>query len=146
MLIDKVAQKIGFFAHVPGCAGLSVVNCYLSDRFGGIAFDDRAQTARAVDGRWSRSSPQHVDRAGLNRLFPASFCGATFAVVRHPVDRLISVQHFQRHDLDPTGRPYAADIDRFGCELDDFGAGRGTAMHSAAAAPMPLLRRRRQRR
>ena len=46
-------------------------------------------------GRWSRTSPQHIDRASLERLIPASFFDVSFTIVRHPVARIVSAFHFQ---------------------------------------------------
>ena len=66
------------------------------DRFGPLALVDTGHLARPPERRWSRTSPQHVDRASLARLFPDGFFAASFAVVRHPVSRLVSAYHFQR--------------------------------------------------
>lgn len=83
------------FVHVPKCAGTSVEE-YLRSHFGQLAFLDREFGKVPVQERWSRSSPQHAEAAALQRLFPPCFLHASFAVVRHPVSRLISVFRFQR--------------------------------------------------
>ena len=95
MPIVRIAGKLVYFAHVPKCAGTSV-EVYLSDRFGELGFLDWRYLELAPEQRWTRSSPQHVDVASLHRLMPAEFFEACFAVVRHPVDRLVSVFRYQR--------------------------------------------------
>ncbi|MCA8882247.1 MAG: sulfotransferase family 2 domain-containing protein [Rhodobacteraceae bacterium] len=94
MPIFKAGAKLVYYAHVPKCAGSSV-NWYLSERFGDLAFSDRQHTRQPPQLRWSRSSPQHIDRASLERLFPAHFFDAVFTIVRHPVSRIVSAFHFQ---------------------------------------------------
>lgn len=58
---------------------------------------------------WTKSSSQHIDRSALQRLFPADFFTAKFALVRHPVARLRRAYLFQR-DIEqriPTGVPFS---------------------------------------
>ena len=83
------------FVHVPKCAGTSV-EAYLAEAFGPLAMHDPQFNRLPAGARWSRTSPQHADAATLNRLFPPGFLRASFAVVRHPVPRLVSVFRFQR--------------------------------------------------
>lgn len=87
--------QLVYYAHVPKCGGSSVAS-YIRDRFGPLAFHDNRYLAQSETARWTKSSPQHVDRETLDRLIPASFFGSIFAIVRHPVDRAISTYHFQR--------------------------------------------------
>ena len=87
--IFKVSGKIIYFAHVPKCAG-SAVEEYLSERFGTVAFLKRGFLGKDLDQSWNRSSPQHITADALAELFPADFFDASFAVVRHPVERMIS--------------------------------------------------------
>lgn len=93
MPIYKSNGRLIYFAHIPKCAGTSVEN-YLQARLGKAAFLDRRFLAGGE--RWSKTSPQHIDAESLNRLFPADFFDAAFAVVRHPADRLLSAFYFQR--------------------------------------------------
>lgn len=95
MPIARIAGELVYFAHVPRCAG-SAVERYLEERFGPLAFLDRTHSAQDPGTGWTRSSPQHVDRAALSRLFPPGFLDHSFAVVRHPADRLRSVFLWQR--------------------------------------------------
>jgi len=95
MPLFKADGKLIFYAHVPKCAGSSV-QWYLHERFGDLAFSDSTHTAQPPARRWSRTSPQHIDRASLSRLFPDGFFDAMFTIVRHPVARLVSAYHFQR--------------------------------------------------
>lgn len=83
------------FAHVPRAAGTAVEH-YLTQRFGPLAFLDPAYLAVPEAERWSRTSPQHLTSAALSRLIPPSWIRHSFAVVRHPEDRIVSVFRFQR--------------------------------------------------
>lgn len=94
MPIVRADNKMIYYAHVPKCAG-SAVEDYLAARFGPIAFRDTRHRLLAAERRWTRTSPQHVDRASLGRLFPPGFFDHVFTVVRHPVARLVSCWHFQ---------------------------------------------------
>lgn len=94
MPIFKADGRLIYYAHVPKCGG-SAVNWYLRERFGPLAFHDDGHTGQPERSRWSRSSPQHIDRASLARLFPPGFFDAVFTIVRHPVSRLTSAYHFQ---------------------------------------------------
>jgi GT2 family glycosyltransferase/tetratricopeptide (TPR) repeat protein len=94
----KAAQKIVYFAHVPKCGG-SAVEDYLLARFGAVSFLDKNFFAQPASLHWTRSSAQHISADALDRLFPADFFDASFAVVRHPVDRLVSEYHYLRDHL-----------------------------------------------
>ncbi|WP_425102284.1 sulfotransferase family 2 domain-containing protein [Tropicibacter sp. S64] len=95
MPIIRISGKLVYFAHVPRAAGTSVER-YLRARFGPLAFADPAYLSVPEARRWTRSSPQHVTRGALDRLFPEGFFDASFAIVRHPYDRLHSVFLRQR--------------------------------------------------
>ena len=94
MPVFRASGKLVYYAHVPKCGGSSVAN-YLAERFGPLGFHDNAYTSRPEPQRWTRSSPQHVDAATLERLLPPGLFDAMFAVVRHPVQRVTSIYHFQ---------------------------------------------------
>ncbi|WP_095587768.1 sulfotransferase family 2 domain-containing protein [Actibacterium ureilyticum] len=98
MPIIRTNTDLIFFAHVPKCAG-SAIEDYLRARFPLIAFEDNAYMRRPVEQRWNKSSPQHIDLEALNRLFPQGFFDHSFAVVRHPVARIVSAYHFQ-HEVE----------------------------------------------
>lgn len=98
MPIFKASNKIIYFAHVPKCGGSSVQE-YLQTRFGSLAFTDQDFYSRPCSQRWTNSSAQHVSVDALGRLFPSGFSDASFAVVRHPVDRLVSEYHYLRDHL-----------------------------------------------
>lgn len=95
MPIVRASERLIYFAHVPKCAGTSV-EAYLRERFGSLAFHDPKFSLDVDRDRWSKSSPQHIVAEDLNRLFPPGFFNASFAIVRHPVDRLASAFLFQR--------------------------------------------------
>lgn len=84
-----------YFAHVPKCGGTSVER-YLQSRWGRLAFKDGRFLLRPESARWSKSSPQHITVADLEQLFPPGFFALSFAVVRHPVARAISLYRYQR--------------------------------------------------
>lgn len=94
MPIFKADDKLVLYAHVPKCGGSSVAT-YLRSRFGKIAFTDTRHTRHDPLTVWSKTSPQHIDRQSLSRLFPKGFFDASFTIVRHPVGRLVSAYHFQ---------------------------------------------------
>jgi len=94
----RAPEKLVYFAHVPKCAG-SAVEHYLRQRFGGLGFADEHFFSLPNSLQWSRSSAQHVPVSILDRLFPSGFFDASFAVVRHPVDRLVSEFHYLRDHL-----------------------------------------------
>ncbi|ALG88952.1 MAG: hypothetical protein CL814_08525 [Confluentimicrobium sp.] len=94
MPIIRADSKLIFFAHVPKCGG-SAVQTYLNNRFGPLAFEDRRFLSVPERKRWSKTSPQHVDVETLNRMFPQGFFDHSFAIVRHPVARVVSAYHFQ---------------------------------------------------
>jgi len=91
----KASQKVIYFAHVPKCGG-SAVEHYLRARFGAVGFVDENFFSQPASQQWTRSSAKHISADSLDRLFPAGFFDASFAVVRHPVERLVSEYHFLR--------------------------------------------------
>ena len=95
MPIARVSGKLVLFMHVPRCGGTSMED-YLEARFGPLAFRSRFFLDLPPPMRWTRTAPQHVAATDLARLFPAGFLDETFAIVRHPVERLKSVFRFQR--------------------------------------------------
>lgn len=94
----RASEKLFYFAHVPKCGG-SAVEQYLRQRFAAVGFADDHFFSLPQSLQWSRSSAQHVPVSILERLFPAGFFDASFAVVRHPVDRLVSEFHYLRDHL-----------------------------------------------
>lgn len=90
----RIGDRLHYYAHVPKCAGSSV-EAYLRARFGSLAFVDSAYLSRPAAMRWSRTSPQHVAVEDLYRLIPREWIASSFAVVRHPVSRLVSAFRFQ---------------------------------------------------
>lgn len=95
MPIFRAGSKLVYFAHVPKCAGSSMLH-YLRDRFGTVAFHNGRFHYIPEEARWSRTSPQHIDAETLAQMFPEGFFDASFAIVRHPVSRMVSAYHFQQ--------------------------------------------------
>ena len=103
MPIVRITGQLIYFAHVPKCAGTAIER-YLQIRFGPLGFRNPQHLLMPAIRRWSKSSPQHIDFDALQRLIPESFFAASFAVVRHPLDRIRSVFLYQRdieQKLDP---------------------------------------------
>lgn len=94
MPLFRIDRELHFFAHVPKCAGASV-EVYLRKRFGKIAFANSQYYNVPPAHRWTKSSPQHVDREALGLLIPRDWIKSSFAVVRHPVTRLRSAFDYQ---------------------------------------------------
>lgn len=90
----KSGSKLVYYAHVPKCGG-SAVEHFIEGRAGKMAFVDRMFTRHPEADRWSKTSPQHINVAALERLIPLDFFDASFTIVRHPVDRVVSAYHFQ---------------------------------------------------
>jgi hypothetical protein len=95
MPIVRAGLNLVYFAHVPKCGG-SAIEAYLGKRFGRVALLDIRHHTRSAGKRWSRTSPQHISNEVRDRLFPKGFFDHSFAVVRHPVTRLVSAYHFQQ--------------------------------------------------
>lgn len=93
MPLFRIGDKLHYFAHVPKCGGSSVER-YLRDRFGKLAFVDTRYLERAAPLRWTRSSPQHLAISDFRRLVPEEWIASSFAVVRHPLHRLVSAFRF----------------------------------------------------
>ena len=113
MPIVRIGAKLVYFAHVPRSAGSAIEN-YLVARFGPLGFLDRNYVSYPALQPWNVSSPQHIDVEAFDRLLPPSFFAARFAVVRHPIDRLISVFRFQRdiHNMIDSEQTFGAWLDR----------------------------------
>ena len=94
MPIVRINEKLHYFAHVPKCGGSSVEQ-YLRERFGSLAFLNTRYLDLPEPARWTRSSPQHLAITDFRLLIPPDWIPSSFAVVRHPLNRLISAFHFQ---------------------------------------------------
>jgi Sulfotransferase family len=95
MPIFRINDQLHYFAHVPKCGGSSLSK-YLALRFGPIAFWDLARFRLPPEQRWSRTSPQHIPVATLDHMIPRDWLASSFAVVRHPVRRVVSAFHHAR--------------------------------------------------
>lgn len=95
MPIFRINADLHYFAHVPKCGGTSV-ETYLTTRFGRMAFHEPGRHRTPERERWDRSSGEHIPVAALDRLVPPEWLASSFAVVRHPVRRLISAFFYNR--------------------------------------------------
>jgi hypothetical protein len=95
MPIFSIGGDLHYFAHVPKCGGTSVES-YLTERFGPLGFLEKGRYRIPMDLQWNRTSGDHVPVEALHRLIPADWLVSSFAVVRHPVRRLISAFFFAR--------------------------------------------------
>ncbi|WP_171102183.1 sulfotransferase family 2 domain-containing protein [Ruegeria sp. HKCCD7255] len=91
----RTGTQLVYYAHVPKCGGSTVAD-YINKRFGGLAFSDNRYYMIDEKERWSKTSPQHINLSALDRLFPENFFDRSFAIVRHPVARVVSAFHFQK--------------------------------------------------
>ena len=94
MPIFRIGDKLHYYAHVPKCAG-TAVESYLARRFGTLAFVNTRFLSDPEASRWTKSSPQHLPIDAFHKLIPADWIASSFAVVRHPLKRLVSAFQFQ---------------------------------------------------
>jgi hypothetical protein len=118
--------KLHAFMHIPKAAGASVES-WLRLRFGRLAFlDERFQNVNRYH-RWTRTSPQHVTAADLDRIVPRDMIASSFAVTRHPFTRLVSAYQFSviqgilpaRVPLEAWFRNYASNFQRHPFAFDN---------------------------
>lgn len=95
MPIFRINDQLHYFAHVPKCGGSSV-ETYLTERFGRLALHEPGRHLIPEKERWNRSSGEHIPVVALDRIIPPDWLVSSFAVVRHPVRRLISAFTFNR--------------------------------------------------
>ncbi len=107
---------IYFFAHVPKSGG-STIEHGLQDAGLTLSFLDADWRGPDVPD-WNRSSPQHVPRDVLARLFAPGFFDHSFACMRDPVDRFLSAFNFNRN-LDHI--PHRQSLRRFLDRLESSG-------------------------
>jgi hypothetical protein len=96
MPIFRINGQLHYFAHVPKCGG-TAIETYLVERFGPLAFSDpRDRHEFPESAMWNKGYGQHIQAAALDRLIPPDWFASSFAVVRHPVRRLISAFFYVR--------------------------------------------------
>lgn len=89
MPLFKHHGSFHYFAHVPKCAGTSIER-YLEFRFGRLAFFDYRGGETPWYLQWTKASAQHIAWNDLLSIVPQEWISSTFAVVRHPLSRLVS--------------------------------------------------------
>jgi hypothetical protein len=94
MPILRYMKKIGYFAHIPKCAGNSVYK-YINSVGIKVAFLDKSYFSFPATETWNLTTPQHIDGYSLARLFPSDFFDFSFAIVRNLILRFISAYNMQ---------------------------------------------------
>lgn len=94
MPLFRYQGALHYFAHVPKCGGTSVEQ-YLSLRFGPLGFANLGLGPVPWPLDWLKSTPQHAAWADFARVFPADWVKSSFAVVRHPLARLVSAYNMR---------------------------------------------------
>jgi hypothetical protein len=123
MPIFRINGELHYFAHVPKCGGTSIES-YLIQRFGPLAFKDpKGRHLIPESDVWNKGYSQHIQISALDRLIPQDWFVSSFAVVRHPVRRLISAFFYIR------------DVQRKGPIPNDINAWFPTAAPRIASAP-----------
>ncbi len=82
MPLARVNGKLLHFVHIPKTGGSSVTS-YLRT-IGKVALYSR----NPVD--WARTTPQHMDIQTAKTLLPADFVDVRFAIMRDPLERILS--------------------------------------------------------
>jgi Sulfotransferase family len=114
MPIFRIDKDLHYYAHVPKCGGSSVEH-YLVDRFGPMGLRDMGEKLVHPTLRWTRTTPVHIPAVALARIIPPDWIVSSFAVVRHPVRRLISAFF---HGRDVARRiPLSADFNEWFAEV-----------------------------
>lgn len=100
MPVIKTNGKLLYFAHVPKCGGASVDE-YLIARFGShnIGFLDSKFSNAQYKNSWNRTSPQHIAWVHRQKIMPDEIFDHQFALVRHPMNRIISMFKFNYRRL-----------------------------------------------
>jgi hypothetical protein len=91
--LAKVNGRLLHFIHIPKTGG-SAVSSYLRAK-GQVALYSRESVG------WSKSTPQHMEAATHRVLLPEGFADHSFAILRDPLDRLLSEYRYRatrRHD------------------------------------------------
>jgi len=98
MPIFRIGDQLHYFAHVPKCGGTSV-ETYLAERFGTLGFAEPVRRGVPEGRLWNRTMVQHIPVTALTSLVPLDWFHSSFATVRHPIRRLISIFYFWRDSV-----------------------------------------------
>ncbi|MFV0513461.1 MAG: sulfotransferase family 2 domain-containing protein [Jhaorihella sp.] len=88
MPLARINNKILFFIHIPKTGGSSIER-FLADH-GALALFNTA------DVDWMKCSSQHIHHEIHQQIVRPNFFDASFAIVRDPVQRLVSEYSFRR--------------------------------------------------
>jgi hypothetical protein len=90
-------NKVIHYAHIPKCAGNSIIKHINDLRIAKQGFADKKYFSHPPKTYWNITSPQHIDGESLARLFPKPFFTDFITIVRNPLNRLKSAFHFQNY-------------------------------------------------
>lgn len=87
MPLARINGILLHFIHIPKTGGSSV-SSYLRAK-GPLALYSRERV------EWSKSTPQHIEAHTQNTLLPEGFADHAFAILRDPIDRLLSEYRYR---------------------------------------------------
>ncbi len=103
MPLARLADKLVFFAHIPKTGGSSVEDWL--GQAGALGLRHKS----ALEGMGC--TPQHLHAALFEPLFKGAFVDARFAVLRDPVERLVSEYRYRRGQVERKGKRQMPEFD-----------------------------------
>ena len=96
MPLARIAGKLVFFAHIPKTGGSSIEEWLGQVGLLGLRHNGAIERMGCA--------PQHMHAALFESLFKGAFVDARFAVLRDPVDRLVSEYRYRRGQVERKGK------------------------------------------
>jgi Sulfotransferase family. len=98
-ILSKDGHTI-LFLHIPKCGGSSVV-----ETFRAAGYETELEIRGKPIRSFMRTTPQHLTCSDLRSMVRFDQIEKVFAVVRHPVDRLLSEYRWTHRETEPTNLP-----------------------------------------